>query len=212
MKRLILILLLALPLAAETITVEIELPENPGGDFSGQYLKETMEAVADRIETYINRRAERLYVGDLTVTPPLLGECGNWKKNYDGNGICDDLPIPPLQTQVRTEYNGVGWGLVLNQTTAPVANLCSFDEAWLARLSTACRSKLGLGALPPPAAGNVHVGECWWNGQCRAFADDTVAHGTMITGSNFPDEKPRYKVRRSSPFGVQQWYQLAKPE
>lgn len=217
MKHLLLICLLLLPvLRAETVTVEIELPENPGktegGDFSPEYLRETMEVVADRIESYMNRRATRLYLGDPDAAPPLLGACGNWKTNYDGNGICDDLPLPPLRTRVTTEYNGLGWGLVLKPATEPLTPLCQFDDSWLARLSTSCRAKLGLGAIPPAPGGVIHVGECWWNGRCRAFADDTMPHGASVPGARFPDGQGRYKVRRQGPFGLQQWYQLTVPE
>jgi len=207
---LILLLLLMIPaIQAETITIEVELPENPMGQFSPDHMGLLMTAYARALEDGVNDQRTQRY----GATDPATGACGNWMKNYDGNGICDYLPLPPFRLNAQAVRFPVGWGLSISESNEPLTGICRLEPDWLADLSLSCREKLGIAEPPSPLPGNVEVGACWpWYGNiCQAGPGDTVAHGGMVSGNNFPDGFPRYKFIRPGMGNGAAWYQPEKP-
>lgn len=208
----LLLCLLVASAPAETITIEIELPANPGGEFDAKYIRALMIAMADRVEGKVNSRRARLYTGDDTVDPPLFGECGNWRINLTDAGVCDYLPMPPNKLAVTATWQDVGWGLSFAEKAEALTDICQLDNAFVARMPNVCKAKLGISDPPPPPSGVVQVMDCYprYGNRCQAGPADTVTHGTLVDGSQFPDGKQRFKFVGTA-FGRQTWYQIERP-
>ena len=194
--------------ASSVRTIEIELPPNPGGQYSDEAMRIGITKLARALEDHENNQ-RTLHYG---TTDPATGACGNWIANYDGNGVCDYLPLPPNRYEMRAVRTPVGWNVSDTESAEALTDICQLKPDWLADLSNSCRQKLGIAKPAPPPAGKFVLGPCWsWYGnRCQAGLGDTVEHGAEVDGSNFPDGITRYKVVRAG-FGRQVWYQPGKP-